>query len=102
MDISGGEAQKLALARASLMGSTAALDPISEAQVYAGFHEMVKDKTSIYISHRMSSCRFCDDIVVFDDGRIVERGSHEELLEKEGVYAGMWRAQAKYYVEEQA
>lgn len=110
VDISGGEAQKLALARALYKDApfvvldepTAALDPISEAQVYAGFHEMVKDKTSIYISHRMSSCRFCDDIVVFDDGRIVERGSHEELLEKEGVYAGMWRAQAKYYVEEQA
>lgn len=92
MDISGGEAQKLALARALYKDApfvvldepTAALDPISEAQVYAGFHEMVKDKTSIYISHRMSSCRFCDDIVVFDDGRIVERGSHEELLEKEG------------------
>ena len=88
MDISGGEAQKLALARALYKDApfvvldepTAALDPISEAQVYAGFHEMVKDKTSIYISHRMSSCRFCDDIVVFDDGRIVERGSHEELL----------------------
>lgn len=107
MDISGGEAQKLALARALYKDApfvvldepTAALDPISEAQVYAGFHEMVKDKTSIYISHRMSSCRFCDDIVVFEDGQIVERGSHEELLEKQGQYAGMWHAQAKYYVE---
>ena len=106
-DISGGEAQKLALARALYKDApfvvldepTAALDPISEAQVYAGFHEMVKDKTSIYISHRMSSCRFCDDIIVFNDGRIVERGSHEELLEKEGQYAVMWHAQAKYYVE---
>lgn len=108
VDISGGEAQKLALARALYKDApfvildepTAALDPISEAQVYAGFHEMVKDKTSIYISHRMSSCRFCDDIVVFEDGRIVERGSHEELLERQGQYAGMWHAQAKYYVTE--
>lgn len=107
VDISGGEAQKLALARALYKNApvvvldepTAALDPISEAQIYAGFHEMVKDKTSIYISHRMSSCRFCDDIMVFDRGQIVERGSHEELLAKEGQYARMWNAQAKYYVE---
>lgn len=108
VDISGGEAQKLALARALYKDApfvvldepTAALDPISEAQVYAGFHEMVKGKTSIYISHRMSSCRFCDDIVVFDEGRIAERGSHEELLAGDGHYAAMWHAQAKYYVEE--
>ncbi len=106
VDISGGEAQKLALARALYKDApfvvldepTAALDPISEAQIYEGFHEMVKGKTSIYISHRMSSCRFCDDIVVFDDGKIVERGSHEELLAKEGQYSQMWNAQAKYYV----
>lgn len=104
-DISGGEAQKLALARALYKDApfvvldepTAALDPISEAQVYEGFHEMVKDKTSIYISHRMSSCRFCDDIVVFDQGRIAERGSHEQLLKKNGAYAQMWHAQAQYY-----
>lgn len=109
VDISGGEAQKLALARALYKDApfvvldepTAALDPVSEAQVYAGFHEMVKDKTSIYISHRMSSCRFCDDIVVFCKGRIVERGSHEELLERQGHYAGLWYAQAKYYVKEE-
>lgn len=110
VDVSGGEAQKLALARALYKDApfvvldepTAALDPISEAEVYAGFHEMVKDKTSIYISHRMSSCRFCDDIIVFEDGRIVERGSHRELLERQGQYAGMWHAQAKYYVTEDA
>ena len=73
---------------------TVALDPISEAEVYTGFHEMVKDKTSIYISHRMASCRFCDDIAVFEDRQIVERGSHEELLEKQGQYAKMWQAKA--------
>jgi len=105
VDVSGGEAQKLALARALYKDApfvvldepTAALDPISEARIYEGFHEMVRDKTSIYISHRMSSCRFCDDIVVFDEGQIVERGSHEELLERQGLYAEMWNAQAKYY-----
>lgn len=109
VDISGGEAQKLAIARALYKDApfvvldepTAALDPISEAEVYTRFHEMVKDKTSIYISHRMASCRFCDDIVVFKDGRIVERGSHEELLARQGQYAGMWHAQAKYYVEQE-
>lgn len=108
MDISGGEAQKLALARALYKDApfmvldepTAALDPVSEAQIYQGFHQMVKDKTSIYISHRMSSCRFCDDIVVFDQGGIAERGSHEELLSRQGLYAEMWNAQAKYYAEE--
>ncbi|MCM1215724.1 MAG: ABC transporter ATP-binding protein/permease [Lachnospiraceae bacterium] len=107
VEISGGEAQKLALARALYKDApfvvldepTAALDPISEAQVYAGFDEMVKEKTSIYISHRMSSCRFCDDIIVFDQGRITERGSHEELLDRQGQYAEMWNAQAKYYME---
>ena len=107
VDISGGEAQKLALARALYKDApfvvldepTAALDPVSEAQIYAGFHEMVKEKTGIYISHRMSSCRFCDDIIVFDQGRIVERGSHEELLSGQGRYAEMWNTQAKYYVE---
>ncbi len=110
VDISGGEAQKLALARALYKDApfvvldepTAALDPINEAEVYESFHEMVKDKTSIYISHRMSSCRFCDDIIVFEDGRIVERGSHEELLKRRGQYAKMWHAQAKYYVAENA
>lgn len=107
VEISGGEAQKLALARALYKDAalvildepTAALDPIAEAEVYARFDEMVEDKTSIYISHRMSSCRFCDDIIVFDSGRIVERGSHEALLEAGGQYAEMWNAQAKYYID---
>ncbi len=107
VDLSGGEAQKLALARALYKDApvvildepTAALDPISEAQVYAGFDQMVENKTSIYISHRMSSCRFCGDILVFDQGTIVERGSHERLLARQGVYAGLWEAQARYYQE---
>ena len=76
---------------------TAALDPKAEAEVYARFDEMVKGRTSVYISHRMASCRFCDDIIVFEDGKIVERGSHEALSAAGGSYAKMWSAQAKYY-----
>ena len=80
-----------------LGGPTAALDPLAEAEVYARFDEMTEGKTSIYISHRMSGCRFCDDIMVFDDGRIAERGSHENLLAAGGLYSQLWNAQAKYY-----
>ena len=105
VEISGGEAQKLALARALYRDApvvildepTAALDPKAEAEVYARFHEMVQGRTSVYISHRMASCRFCDDIIVFEDGKIVERGSHEALSAAGGSYAKMWSAQAKYY-----
>ena len=105
VEISGGEAQKLALARALYKDApvvildepTAALDPKAEAEIYAHFNKMVEGRTSIYISHRMSSCRFCDDIIVFEDGRIVERGSHETLFAAGGSYARMWNAQARYY-----
>ena len=78
---------------------TAALDPLSEYEIYSRFDELVRDKTSIYISHRMSSCRFCQDILVFQEGRLVERGSHETLLEAKGLYASLWNAQAQYYVK---
>lgn len=109
VELSGGEAQKIALARALYKDApvvvldepTAALDPKAEAAVYAHFDQMVEGRTSIYISHRMSSCRFCDDIIVFDEGKIVERGSHEALLEAGEHYRQMWEAQAKYYVETQ-
>lgn len=105
IDLSGGQSQKISIARALYKDApfvildepTAALDPISEAEIYERFDEMVHDKTSIYISHRMSSCRFCDEILVFDKGEICERGSHEDLLDMEGLYASLWRAQAKYY-----
>ena len=105
--VSGGEAQKLALARALYKDAplvildepTAALDPISEAEVYEGFDRMVEGRTAVYISHRMRSCRFCDRIVVFDGGRIVGAGSHEGLLAAGGLYARMWEAQAAYYVD---
>jgi ATP-binding cassette subfamily B protein len=106
IEISGGEAQKIAIARALYKDApvvildepTSALDPVSEYEIYARFDDLVLDKTSIYISHRMSSCRFCDNIVVFDDGQIVQTGSHDDLMKEEnGLYHALWTAQAKYY-----
>ena len=106
VEISGGEAQKIALARALyketpvivLDEPTASLDPIAEAQVYADFSNMVDNKTAIYISHRLSSCQFCDEITVFDKGKIVQKGAHDKLVgETAGKYSELWNAQAKYY-----
>ncbi len=106
MEISGGEAQKLAIARALYKDApwvildepTSALDPVSEYGIYRHFDELVKDKTAMYISHRMSSCRFCDHIYVFDNGGIIQSGSHEELMEDtRGLYYQLWEAQAQYY-----
>ncbi len=78
---------------------TAALDPIAEAEIYEKFNEIVEDKTAIYISHRLSSCRFCDNIVVFDQGKIVQQGSHDELVaDQNGKYYELWHAQAQYYI----
>ncbi len=108
VEISGGEAQKIALARALYKNApfiildepTAALDPIAEAEVYSNFNNIVGDKTAIYISHRLSSCRFCDKIAVFDKGQIVQIGSHEELVTDEsGKYYELWYAQAQYYLK---
>jgi len=108
MHFSGGEQQKMAIARALYnQGSvmildepTAALDPISEADIYAHLNEIIEEKTTVFISHRMSSCRFCSDIIVFNEGEIVERGEHNSLLAQGGLYAEMWAAQAKYYLEQ--
>ena len=106
VEVSGGEAQKIALARALYKDApfivldepTAALDPIAEYEVYSHFDELVSDKTAIYISHRLSSCRFCDEIAVFDHGQVVQQGSHDSLLADEnGQYAKLWHAQAQYY-----
>lgn len=105
IDLSGGEAQKLAIARALYKDApfiildepTAALDPKSESEIYARFDEMSGGRTAVYISHRMSSCRFCDRIAVFADGTAVEEGTHGELLEQNGEYAALWNAQAKHY-----
>ena len=108
VEISGGEAQRIALARALykdapfivLDGPTSALDPVAEAEVYKNFNNIVGDKTAIYISHRLSSCRFCDNIIVFDEGKIVQRGSHETLVADEsGKYFELWHAQAQYYAD---
>lgn len=106
IDFSGGEEQKVALARALYKDApfvildepTAALDPLAEAAVYETFDRVVKNKTSVFISHRLSSCRFCDMIAVFDHGQIVQRGKHDELVAQEGgKYHSLWRAQAQYY-----
>lgn len=107
--VSGGEAQKIAIARALYKNApiivldepTAALDPIAEAEIYSKFNEIVGDGTAIYISHRLSSCKFCDEIAVFDGGSIVEYGDHETLLERGGKYSELWGAQAQYYAEEE-
>lgn len=106
VEVSGGEAQKIAIARALYKDApfivldepTAALDPVSEAEIYARFNTLIQDKTAIYISHRLSSCRFCDRIAVFDKGNIVQFGSHDELVADEGgKYQELWNAQAQYY-----
>ena len=82
---------------------TAALDPVAEYEIYSRFNEIVGGKTAVYISHRLSSCRFCDDIAVFDEGRLVQRGSHEELVaDRDGKYYELWQAQAQYYEGESA
>ena len=107
VEVSGGEAQKIAIARALYRDApflvldepTAALDPIAEAEIYEKFDGITGDKTAIYISHRLSSCKFCDTIAVFDEGQIVQRGSHEELVQEPGVYATLWNAQAHYYTK---
>lgn len=107
VDISGGEAQKIALARTLYKDTpfiildepTAALDPIAESEIYNNFNDIVGDKTAIYISHRLSSCRFCNDIVVFHEGKLVQRGSHEQLsADADGKYYELWNAQAQYYM----
>lgn len=106
IEVSGGEAQKIAIARALYKDApfiildepTAALDPMAEAEIYAKFNEISGDKTAIYISHRLSSCKFCDEILVFDRGSIIQQGTHEALLEQaSGKYAQLWNAQAQYY-----
>ena len=109
VDVSGGEAQKIAIARALYKDApfivldepTAALDPIAEAEIYAKFNDIAGDKTAVYISHRLSSCKFCDEIAVFDHGQVIQKGSHEQLLADEGgKYAQLWHAQAQYYTEQ--
>jgi len=108
VQISGGEAQKIALARALYRDApfvildepTAALDPIAEYDVYTTFDRTIGGKSAVFISHRLSSCRFCHDIAVFDNGKLIQRGSHDELLTNEnGMYYNLWNAQAQHYVQ---
>ena len=110
VEISGGEAQKIALARVLYQDApfivldepTAALDPEAEAEVYSKFNDIVEDKTAIYISHRLSSCRFCDEVAVFDHGQVVQQGSHDGLVKAPGKYRDLWEAQAQYYQKKDA
>ena len=103
---SGGEQQKIAMARALYKNApvlildepTAALDPVAEKEIYEQFDSMVRNKTAIFISHRLASCRFCDKLLVFKDGEIVERGTHESLVNlSDGLYARMYKTQEKMY-----
>ena len=105
VDLSGGEFQKLLLARALYKNSpiilldepTASMDPIAERDLYLQYEELTKNKTSIYISHRLASTRFCDRIILLDDSKIAEIGTHDELIKANGKYAEMFNAQSKYY-----
>lgn len=107
IEFSGGQAQKIAIARAIYKNApivildepTAALDPRAEYEIYSRFNYLIGKKTTIYISHRLSSCKFCDNIAVFKEGRLIQYGTHEELLKDKGnEYETMYSAQAQYYV----
>ncbi|MCR5119420.1 MAG: ABC transporter ATP-binding protein/permease [Lachnospiraceae bacterium] len=107
--LSGGEKQKMALARALYKDApmvvldepTAALDALAESEMYERFDSFVKAKTAVYVSHRLSSTRFCDHVAMFEDGRLAEYGTHSELMDKKGKYAEMFAMQAQYYKEEE-
>lgn len=107
VEISGGEAQKIALARALYKDApfiildepTSALDPLAEYDLYQKFNQLVEGKTTIYISHRLSSCKFCKHIAVFNDGELLQYGSHDDLIkDTDGKYFELWNAQAQYYL----
>lgn len=106
-ELSGGESQKLSIARALYKGGnmvimdepTAALDALAEAEIYENFSELVKGKTSVYISHRLASTKFCDKIALFDGTGLKEYGNHDELMKLEGDYYHMFSVQGKYYTE---
>jgi len=111
VEVSGGEAQKIAIARALYKDApfiildepTASLDPMAEAEIYSKFNDISGDKTAIYISHRLSSCIFCDEIAVFHDGAVIQQGTHDGLLaDATGKYHELWHAQAQYYTEEKS
>lgn len=109
IEFSGGEKQKLMIARALYKGGavmildepTAALDPLAEREIYERFDSLTENRTAVYVSHRLASTRFCDAIAMFEEGRLVEYGTHEELLGRNGKYAEMFYIQAEYYSKEQ-
>ena len=108
VDLSGGEKQKLALAKALYKGAeivvldepTSALDAIAEQTLYERFDDMIGDRSAVYISHRLASTRFCDRIAMFEEGRLAEYGTHDELMTLNGKYADMFNTQAQYYRED--
>ena len=110
VDVSGGQWQRIAIARGLYRTSdfivldepTAAIDPLEESNIYRRFAEISRGKTALIVTHRLGSARIADRIVVMDEGRIVESGTHEELLRKDGKYTQMWQAQAQYYTESEA
>lgn len=109
VDLSGGQQQRLLLARALYKDApitildepTAALDPIAESEIYSEYNEMTKDKTGVFISHRLASTRFCNRIILFENGEMVEEGTHAELLSLNGRYKEMFTAQSSYYQDEE-
>ena len=110
IELSGGQTQRLMLARALYKNApipvldepTAALDPIAENDIYMKYNEMTEGRTSLFISHRLASTRFCDRILYLKDGKIAEEGTHEELLKQGGGYADLFKVQSKYYREDKA
>lgn len=108
VDFSGGERQKLAFARALYKNSpcmifdepSAALDPIAENKMFESFNNISDGKTALYITHRLSSVRFCDSIALISDGTVAEYGTHQQLIEKDGIYADMYKLQSEYYSDE--
>ena len=107
-DLTADQTQRLILARALYKDApfvfldepTAALDPLAEEDIYRKYGEFTKGKSSLFISHRLASTRFCDRILMIADGKIAEEGTHEELIKKGGIYAELFEVQAKYYQED--